>query len=119
MAFHLYRINELYSNADGTVQFIEMIVGPFSGKSFSQGQSTVARTPDDRVVRRKESGHNRDFTDNPDVAAYVDAYIGDFLGSRSNGAIAHDVIYGQHEQRLAFDLVGQPIHLEYSIDWSG
>lgn len=39
MAFHLYRINELYSNADGTIQFIEMIVGPFNGESFWQGQS--------------------------------------------------------------------------------
>ena len=27
--------------------------------------------------------------DNPDVAEYVDAYVADFLGSRSNGAIAH------------------------------
>lgn len=34
MPFHLYRINELYSDADGTIQFIEMSVGPFNGESF-------------------------------------------------------------------------------------
>ena len=39
MSFHLYRINELYSNADGSVQFIEMAVGPFDGESFWQGQT--------------------------------------------------------------------------------
>ena len=27
MSFHLYRINELYSNADGSVPFIEMSDG--------------------------------------------------------------------------------------------
>jgi len=62
---------------------------------------------------------NRYLTDNPDVAAYVDAYVADFLGSRTNGAIAHYVIYGQHEQRLAYDLVGQQIKLDYVIDFSG
>ena len=44
--------------------------------------------------------------DNPDVAAYVDAYVKDFLGSRSNGAIAHYVIYGANEGRLAYDTAG-------------
>jgi serralysin len=39
MSFHLYTINELYSNADGSVQFIEMAVGPFDGQSFWQGQT--------------------------------------------------------------------------------
>lgn len=34
MAFHLYRINELYSDANGTIQFIEMSVGGFNGESF-------------------------------------------------------------------------------------
>lgn len=47
--------------------------------------------------------------DNPDVAAYVDARIDDFLGSRTNGAIAHYVIYGADEGRLAYDLSSQPI----------
>lgn len=32
--FHFYRINELYSDADGTIQFIEMAVGAFNGESF-------------------------------------------------------------------------------------
>ena len=62
---------------------------------------------------------NRYLTDNPDVAAYVDAHLPDFLGSRSNGAIAHYVIYGQHELRLAYDLVGQQIDLGYTIDLGG
>jgi hypothetical protein len=47
--------------------------------------------------------------DNPDVAAYVDAYVKDFLGSRSNGAIAHYVIYGAAEGRVAFDTAGVAI----------
>ena len=62
---------------------------------------------------------NRYLHDNPDVAAYVDAYIGDFLGSRTNGAIAHYVIYGSNEGRAAFDLVGQAIDLGYTIDLGG
>ena len=52
---------------------------------------------------------NRYLTDNPDVAAYVDAYVADFLGSRSNGAIAHYVIYGANEGRHAYDLTGHLI----------
>lgn len=39
MAFHLYRINELYSNANGTIQFIEMSVGNFNGELFWINQS--------------------------------------------------------------------------------
>ncbi len=52
---------------------------------------------------------DRYLTDNPDVADYVDAYVADFLGSRSNGAIAHYVIYGTAEGRHAYDLSGHPI----------
>ncbi|MFO1200434.1 MAG: Ig-like domain-containing protein [Burkholderiaceae bacterium] len=52
----------------------------------------------------------------PDVAAYVDAHVADFLGSRSNGAIAHFILYGAAEGRGAVDLVGQPIRLDYEID---
>ncbi|MFN7086248.1 MAG: calcium-binding protein, partial [Burkholderiales bacterium] len=37
MSFHLYQINELFSNADGSVQFIELTVGPANGESFWQG----------------------------------------------------------------------------------
>ncbi len=44
--------------------------------------------------------------DNPDVAAYVDAHVVDFLGSRTNGAIAHYVIYGADEGRVAYDASG-------------
>jgi hypothetical protein len=62
---------------------------------------------------------NRYLNDNPDVAAYVDSHLPDFLGSRSNGAIAHFVIYGQNELRPAFDLVGQPIDLGYTVDLGG
>jgi hypothetical protein len=59
---------------------------------------------------------NRYLRDNSDVAAYVDAYLPDFLGSRTNGAIAHYVIYGQHELRPAFSLSGQAIRLDYTVD---
>jgi hypothetical protein len=47
---------------------------------------------------------NRCLAESPDVAAYVDSDVAGFLGSRTNGVIAHYVIYGQHEQRLAFSL---------------
>jgi hypothetical protein len=49
---------------------------------------------------------NRYLRDNPDVAAYVDAYISDFLGSRTNGALAHYVIYGANEGRPVYDMSG-------------
>ena len=39
MAFHAYRLNEIYSNADGTVQFIELVVGAINGESSWSGQS--------------------------------------------------------------------------------
>ena len=32
MSFHQYRINELYSNASGTIQFIELVVGNANGE---------------------------------------------------------------------------------------
>jgi serralysin len=37
MSFHTYTLNELYSNADGTVQFIELTNGAFNGQSFWTG----------------------------------------------------------------------------------
>lgn len=37
MSFHLYRINELYSNADGTNQFIELTVDDYDGQGFWAG----------------------------------------------------------------------------------
>ena len=40
--------------------------------------------------------------DNPDVGAYVDGNLATFLGSRTNGAIAHYIIYGADEGRLAY-----------------
>jgi hypothetical protein len=52
---------------------------------------------------------NRYLTDNPDVAAYVDAYVADFLGSRTNGAIAHYAIFGANEGRVAYELDGTMI----------
>ncbi len=58
---------------------------------------------------------DRYLTDNPDVAAYVDAYVNDFLGSRTNGAIAHYVIYGADEGRLAYDTAGTPIDVAILI----
>src|ERR1035437_66159 len=38
MSFHLYTINELYSNADGSIQFIE-ILGEADGQGFWAGHS--------------------------------------------------------------------------------
>ncbi len=61
----------------------------------------------------------RYLAENTDVAAYVDASIADFLGSRTNGAIAHCVIYGANEQRAAFDAAGTQIKLDYSVDLFG
>ncbi len=60
---------------------------------------------------------NRYLAENPDVAAYVDANLPAFLGSRTNGAIAHYIIYGDAEQRLVFDLNGGAITLDYL--WTG
>ena len=51
---------------------------------------------------------------NVDVAEYVDAHLPDFLGSRSNGAMAHYLIYGAAEGRVAFDRDGQVISMDYS-----
>lgn len=42
MSFHEYRINELYSSADGNVQFIEMQVGESDGESFWRGVSLTS-----------------------------------------------------------------------------
>ena len=39
MSFHLYRINELYSDPSGTIQFIELAVGNANGESFWAGIS--------------------------------------------------------------------------------
>lgn len=61
---------------------------------------------------------NRYLADNPDVAGYVDANVKDFLGSRSNGAIAHYIIYGAAEGRPAVDTLGQPVKLDYSVDFA-
>lgn len=59
---------------------------------------------------------NRYLRDYPDVAAYVDGYLQDFLGSRTNGAIAHYVIYGARELRLAYDVFGRLIDLDWVTD---
>lgn len=37
MSFHAYRINELFSNSSGSVQFIELAVGAINGESFWAG----------------------------------------------------------------------------------
>ena len=58
---------------------------------------------------------NRYLTDWPDVALYVDANVDDFLGSRSNGAIAHFIIYGADEQRLAYDTTGALVDTGYVL----
>lgn len=57
----------------------------------------------------------RYLAENPDVAAYVNSHLPDFLGSATNGAIAHFLIYGAGESRLAYDLIGQAIDLGYVV----
>lgn len=59
---------------------------------------------------------NRYLTENQDVAAYVDANLDSFLGSRSNGAIAHFIIYGADEQRIAYDTGGAMIDMGYVLN---
>lgn len=53
--------------------------------------------------------------DNPDVAAYVDAHLADFLGSPSNGALAHYMIYGSGEGRVSYNNAGEAIDLGYVL----
>ena len=53
----------------------------------------------------------RYLAENPDVAAYVETNLDDFLGSRGNGATAHFIIYGAEEHRLAYDILGVAIDL--------
>jgi hypothetical protein len=62
---------------------------------------------------------SRYLADNPDVAAYVDASLSSFLGSRSNGAIAHYIIYGSAEGRVAYGTDGKQIDLSMSIGSNG
>ncbi len=54
----------------------------------------------------KDFNGPRYLTDNPDVAAYVRANLADFLGSETNGAIAHYVLFGAAEQRQGFTTAG-------------
>ncbi len=58
---------------------------------------------------------NRYLADWPDVAAYVDANLDAFLGSRTNGSIAHFIIYGADEQRVAYSAAGVPIDMGYVV----
>ena len=59
---------------------------------------------------------NAYLTANPDVANYVDAFVKDFLGSRTNGAIAHYVIYGANEGRVAHDTTGALISADFTVE---
>ena len=43
MSFHLYKINEIFSSADGTVQFIELAVGAFNGQGLLSGHTLEVR----------------------------------------------------------------------------
>jgi hypothetical protein len=54
----------------------------------------------------KDFNGPRYLSDYPDVAAYVTANLADFLGSVTNGAIAHYVLFGAAEQRQGFTTVG-------------
>jgi hypothetical protein len=47
-SFHLWRVNELYSNADGTVQFVEFReIGAANGEEFVGGQPLVSARGND------------------------------------------------------------------------
>lgn len=48
--FNQWRINELYSNSDGSVQFVEMFTS-FDGQQFVSGQTIVSRNRNGSVVR--------------------------------------------------------------------
>ena len=62
---------------------------------------------------------NRYLTENTDVAAYVDAHLADFLGSRTNGAIAHFIIDGNREQRVAYDTGGTAVDMGFTVTLIG
>ena len=47
-AFHLWKINEVYSNADGSVQFIEM-TDDFTGENFIAGHTLDSRNPGNSI----------------------------------------------------------------------
>ncbi len=53
--------------------------------------------------------------ENPDVAGYVNANLNAFLGSSSNGATAHYIIYGADEGRIAHQLSGDQIETAFII----
>ena len=44
-AFHLFKVEQIYSNADGTVQFIVLKNGVFDGENFWQGRSITSSAP--------------------------------------------------------------------------
>lgn len=53
--------------------------------------------------------------ENPDVAGYVNANLSAFLGSSTNGAIAHYIIYGADEGRIAHQTSGALIDTAFII----
>lgn len=67
MSFHLYRINELYSNVNGTIQFIEMSVGNFNGESFWINQSISVTQGDTTHTFRFPANLPNTFTANTTV----------------------------------------------------
>lgn len=58
---------------------------------------------------------SRYLRDYPDVAAYVNGNLADFLGSQTNGAIAHFILFGANEQRLAYDTNGGTVDVGYIV----
>jgi len=53
----------------------------------------------------------RYLAENPDVVPYVEANLDTFGGSRSNGALAHLIKFGDAEGRAAYDFGGNQINL--------
>lgn len=53
----------------------------------------------------------RYLAENPDVVPYVNANLSQFGGSASNGALAHYIKFGAGEQRMGYNLAGNPLQL--------
>lgn len=74
------------SNVDRFVHWIKF--------GMSEGRAAVAEFNSFNAARY--------LADFPDVAAYVNAHLDSFLGSVTNGALAHFVKFGSAEQRVAY-----------------
>lgn len=70
------------------------------------------RSPGPRFDAFDGARYLRDY---PDVAGYVNGNLADFLGSQTNGAIAHYLLFGANEQRVAYDSHGAFVDVGYIV----